>query len=115
MIQIYHEIKEDGKDTNSLSTKTAGVDVSSCDQLTFYVIPNTGSHATHIVTLQFSPEDVDASYQDSTYNIPGTGCLHVSDIQSVAWVRLKVTVKEGAVSTCDLAIDPSRDVKRFCR
>lgn len=114
MIQLYHEIKENGLDTDSTATKTAGVDVKTCSQLTFYVIKNTGAHVNHVVTLQFSPENVNASYQDSQYTITGSGCLHVSDIESVAWVRLKVTTAEGGTSTSDLAIDPSRNVKRFC-
>lgn len=114
MIQLYREIKENNLDTNDTDTKTAGVDVKTCSQLTFYVIKNTGTHVNNIVTLQFSPENVDESYQDSQYTIRGSGCLHVSDIESVAWVRLKVTTAEGGTSTSDLAIDPSRDVKRFC-
>lgn len=109
MIELYHEIKENSLDTNSTATKTAGVDVKTCSQLTFYVIKNTGAHANHVVTLQFSPENVDASYQDSEHTITGSGCLHVNNIESVAWVRLKVTTAEGGDSTCDLAIDPSRN------
>lgn len=114
MIQIYHNIKEDNKDTNNTATTTAGVDVITCDQLTFYVIPGDGAHENHVVTLQFSPEDVDGSYQDSPHTITKGGCLHVNDIESISWARLKVTTPEGAVSTCDLAIDPSRKVRMFC-
>ena len=115
MIEIYNEISETGLDTNSTSTKTAGTDVSTCEEATFYVIAATGAHTTHVVTLQFSHEDVDASYQDSEHTLTGVGCKHVSNIQSVAWMRLKVTTVESGTSTCDMAIDPSRDVRRFCR
>lgn len=113
MTEIYHSQKTTGVDTNAAS-KTAGVDVSNCDQVTIYVNGVTGVHNNHVITVQFSHENVNSSYQNSLHTIAGTGCLQITDIKSVYWMRLLVTTVEGALSTCDLCVDPSRERKRFC-
>lgn len=105
--------KTTGVDTDTNAT-TAGIDVSTCDQVTFYINNVSGAHSNHVITLQFSHEDVAGSYQDSSHTKTGLGCVQVSDIKSVAWIRLKVTTVEGGSSRCDLCVDPSREKRRFC-
>jgi len=115
MTEIYPKGGQKTSVDMNTNATTTGMDTSTCDQVTFYVNGLTGAHANHIVTLQFSHEDVDGSYQNSTHTKTGQGCVQVTDIKSVAWIRLKVTTVEGGVSTADLCVDPSREkAKRFC-
>lgn len=98
----------------SANSVTAGIDVSTCDKLSWYINDSgTTTHDTHVVTLQFSHEDVTASYRDSTYEISGLGCLDALDIESVKWVRARVSTTE-VDSIIDICIDPSRERRRIC-
>lgn len=97
-------------DTNVMNTVTASSDVSTCDQVTFYVTGRTGAHDSHVVTLQFSSDNT--NFHDSPFSITGVGCLQVTDIKSVYYIRLKVTTAEGALSTSEVSFDPSRELKK---
>ena len=113
MIEQYNDEKFSAVDasTNSITT---GIDVSTCDKLSWYVNDSGASpHNTHVVTLQFSHEDVTTSYRDSTHKITALGCLDALDIESVKWVRTKVTTTEIS-SVVDICIDPSRERRRIC-
>jgi len=113
MIEQYNDTKFSAV-LASAASKTNGVNVSTCDKLTWYVNDSGATvHASHVITLQFAFEDVDGSYQDSEHTITGLGCLSALDIESVKWVRAKVTTTE-ATSIVDICFDPSREVKRFC-
>lgn len=114
MIEQYGDQKTSAVDASTNSV-TAGIDVSTCNKLTWY-INDSGStpHVTHVVTLQFSHENADASYRDSAHTITKLGCLSALDIESVKWVRAKVTTVE-ATSLIDICIDPSRERRRLCK
>ena len=100
-ISNFHELKQTGLDANATTT-TNSLDISGATLVIFQVLGISGSHATHVLTLQHSVDD--SNWNDvSGATVTGEGVK--SDVTVVAhFVRLKVTTLEGGVSTVDIII-----------
>ncbi|MBL4891458.1 MAG: hypothetical protein JKX91_06485 [Rhizobiaceae bacterium] len=93
-------IAETGLDADATTT-TSSVIVGDNSLIAIFITANTGTHATHVVTLQISPDG--SNWFDTSHTITGVGQLH--NITCVAIeARAKVTTNEGATSTIDIDI-----------
>ena len=90
-----------GANTDSTATVTTVIDMMRVVNgvITFYVIPKTGTHLVHVVTLQYSPDG--STWRDGSNKITGTGCVDVT-VTAARYIRLKVTTAEGGLSTSDI-------------
>lgn len=89
-----------GLDANSASA-TNELDLGDAKYIGMYVIADTGTHATHVITLQVSPDDT--NWYNTTHTVTGVGFTH-EDMCIGHSVRAKVTTLEGAPSTVDVMI-----------
>lgn len=96
----FSELKETGVDANATST-TASLHVEDNKKVAFHVVAATGTHATHIITLQCSLDN--SNWFDTASTITGLGVVNNVDIIT-HFVRLKVTTNEGGASTVDIII-----------
>ena len=88
-----------GVDANSTSSVTTAIDMDGYFFVGMYVAGATGTHATHIVTLQSSPDGT--TWFDTTHAITGVG----SDTEIncyTNYIRAKVTTAEGGASTVNI-------------
>ncbi len=90
-----------GIDANA-NTVTQSLDMSRARDVSFQVIANTGTHATHVVTLQVSMDDT--NWFTTSLSVTGTGVTSSSFFNVAKFARLKVTTVEGAASTVDLTM-----------
>ena len=89
-------------DTNDNGAVTARLTIpEGATGTTVFVAAKTGTHATHQVTLQGSPNGTDWFNMDTP--ITGIGLLE-HHLCACPILRVKVTVAEGATSTCDIYI-----------
>ncbi len=96
----FAELTQTGLDSNASST-TSSLDISDNEWVAFEAIANTGTHGTHVLTLQCSMDD--SNWTDTASTLTGTGV--VDKVQIIAkFVRLKVTTVESATSTIDVTI-----------
>ena len=84
------------------NTVTQSIDMSSAKDISFQVIANTGTHATHVVKLQVSMDD--SNWFTTSLSVTGTGITSSSFFNIARFARLKVTTVEGAASTVDLTM-----------
>lgn len=100
MTRKFSEHTESGidADTNSVSSS---LEITENDWICYNVLDGSGTHSTHVVTLQCSANNID--WYDTASTITGLGI--VDNVQIGArYVRLKVTTVEGATSTIDILI-----------
>lgn len=98
---MFNEHIETGLDADSTSTVSASLNVAENSYVAWTVVANTGTHGTHVITLQCSLDDTNWASTASTL----TGLGTVDNIQITAkYVRLKVTTRESAASTVDIII-----------
>lgn len=92
---------ETSKNTNSTSTATTGLDISEQKLVAMAVLGTTGAHDNHEVELQCSIDNT--NWFGTGKKITGVG---LKDGISIAarYVRLKVTIAEGATSTVTLVV-----------
>lgn len=97
----FDEVITLGMNTNSSGALTSSLDVREATLIALLVVGKTGTHASHIITLQSSPNDTD--WFDMTDTLTGDGVLH--DVSCACkFIRAKVTTPEGGTSTCDVYI-----------
>ena len=96
----FSELKQTGLDANATTTSTS-LDVQDNENVAFSIVAATGTHATHVVTLQCSLDD--SAWQDTTTTQAGVGVKDNVPI-TTKFVRLKVTTDEGGTSTIDIII-----------
>ena len=87
--------------TNSLTTVTDSIDLNGVvnGAITFFSVADTGTHANHVITLQYSPDN--SNWIDGSKTLLGIGCVEVP-VTAARYVRLKVTTVEGGLSTTDI-------------
>lgn len=91
-----------GVDANNTASVTNGVDSSQADRAIFYVEPNTGTNAAHVLEFQCSHDDT--TYHSITgANLTGVG-YYAFDCKNFNYLRVKVKTAEGGVSTVDVTI-----------
>ena len=90
-------------DTNNNGAVTDSLDIAILPLgiVTTSVISLTGTHATHVITLQTSPDDT-VWFDRNT--IAGSDTCNDCDINAMRYIRAKVTTVEGAASTCKVII-----------
>lgn len=101
MTTNFSELVETGLDANSTSTVTDSLDIKENKKVALSVNGDTGTHNTHIVSLQCSVDDtVWTTMSDSI-----TGESVKNNVEVITrYVRAKVTTAEGGVSTVDICI-----------
>jgi hypothetical protein len=87
-------------DANATSTTTS-LSIIGNYKLGVIVVGATGTHATHVVTLQTSLDD--SVWVDTATTVTGEGRSTLDDVVGL-FARAKVTTNEGAVSTVDITI-----------
>jgi hypothetical protein len=91
---------ETSVNANSTASVSAGTALPTQFEYVFIEVkPNLGTHATHVVTLQWSTDNI--VWGDSNYSITGTGFFYAYKETGPLYYRLKVTTAEGAISTID--------------
>jgi hypothetical protein len=88
-------------DANVLNTVTASIALDDARNVALYTVAASGTHATHVTTLQISPNGTD--WFDTAHTVPGLGFFHDTVCVGTE-VRAKITTAEGAVSTIDIYI-----------
>ena len=96
----FSELIQAGIDANATTTTTT-LHVDDNNKVAFHVVAATGSHATHVITLQCSLDD--SNWFDTSSTITGVGVVTNVDV-STHFVRLKVTTNEGSASTVNIII-----------
>ena len=96
----YSEKDVNGFDTDIVNATSGSLYINGNKTVGVYVHAATGAHATHVITVQISANNID--WFDSTSTITGTGFVEFDTIAQ--YVRIKVTIAEGAVSTCNIKI-----------
>lgn len=95
------EVEAIGFDVNSTSSVTDSIEMEGSSSLGFYVTANTGTNATHVVTLQISMDDT--NWTATAHTVTGAGNIH--NLMCVTrFVRLKCTTAEGSPATVDLVL-----------
>lgn len=89
-----------GADANSTSTVTTALTCSKASRVGVQVVGATGTHGTHVVTLQGSVDG--ANFASLGVTVTGEGIAEVA--AAVSSVRAKVTTAEGATSTVDITV-----------
>lgn len=94
----YDQSSDLAIDANA-STITSAIEIGDTSMIGVYVQSASGTHGTHVLTIQLSPDG--NNWFDSTHTITGLGNLH--EITCVALnARCKITTVEGATSTIDV-------------
>jgi hypothetical protein len=94
-------VNDDAVDANAASTTTP-LDLDQATTIGMSVRAASGTHATHVVTLQLSMDE-GVTYEDTNHTITGIGNIHnVTCLTD--FVRAKVTTLEGAASTVNISI-----------
>ena len=96
----FSEIKQTGLDANATTTSTS-LNVQDNANVVFSIVGASGTHATHVVTLQCSLDD--SAWQDMSSTVTGVGVVDNVPV-TTKFVRLKVTTNEGGTSTIDIII-----------
>jgi len=95
----FSTVTKAGIDTNDNTAVTDALDVRGGNNLAFQVIAKTGTHSTHVITLQVSADKI--TWINSTHTLTGVG-IKDNLTTALCWARLKVTTAESATSTCDV-------------
>jgi len=93
--RLNPETLQETLDTNTNATSSI-IEMVGRKYIGVYVCGITGTHATHIITLQISPNGTD--WFDTADTITGEGYVK-QDLIISDQARVKVTTTEGATST----------------
>ena len=96
----YSEKDIAGFDANVVNATSASLYINGNKTVGVYVHAVTGTHGTHIITIQISANNTD--WFNSTSTVTGTGFVEFDTIAQ--YVRIKATTAEGAASTCNIKI-----------
>ena len=89
-------------DTNDNTDKTVRITLpEGATHTTVFVVGSTGTHATHQVVLQGSPNGT--NWFDLATAITGIDVLE-NHVCTCPILRVKCSVAEGATSTCDIYV-----------
>lgn len=93
-------------DMNDTATVTDSIDTTTAKDgvISFFVNGVSGSHGTHVVSLQYSADD-STWYSSTTNTVTGNGHIDARSPSAGRYVRLKVTTAEGLISTADLYLN----------
>lgn len=101
MATRFSGIAATGLDANDTATVSDALDISENNFVAYSVQTASGTHASHIVTLQCSLDGT--TWHDSTSTLTRTG--FVDNVRTTTrFVRLKISTAEGEASTIDIII-----------
>lgn len=80
---------------------TAALDISGQSDVFLEVVGVTGTHATHVVTMQTSSDGT--VWNDTAVTITGEGIVQTT-VVTARFVRSKVTTDEGSAATANITI-----------
>ena len=86
-----------GIDANA-ATVSPSINTKGALNFAAEVIANTGTSATHVVTVQTSPDD--SNWTDSSVTV-AQATINDNNTTAFRYIRLKVTTLEGGASTVD--------------
>ncbi len=86
-------------DANAASS-TTGLFIGGSTLVGFMISDDTGTHSTHVITLQVSQDGT--TWSSTSTTVTGEGAA--SAAVAFDWIRLLVTTLEGGASTVDIEI-----------
>ena len=89
--------------TNSVGAKTSSVDITAQTLVTWRVIPNSGSHDNHRVSLRGSFDNVTFFPLHST--LEGADVNSVERDLAIGYIKFRVSGAEGSASKVDILIN----------
>ena len=92
-----------GLDLNSTSTVSNIIELGSLRSVGVHVVSVSGTHTTHVLTLQLSP-DGGANWVDTTTTVTGSGKYVSSNTCFATHARVKCSTAQGAAAVCDVYI-----------
>lgn len=95
-----NEHTDSALDANASSTTTP-LKTNGGRYISLFVLDDTGTHATHVITIQISGDGV--NWEDTANTVTGTGSK-VNVLCIAGFVRAKVTTLEGGASTVDVTL-----------
>ena len=96
-----YSLNATGINANSTSSVTAAMTIGDTGHVGLFITGTSGTHGTHKVILQISPDGV--KWFDTTHSVTGLGSFH-DEICTAEEVRAKVSVAEGASSIIEIDI-----------
>ena len=90
--------KSTAVDANA-SSVTAAFNKEGFNNITMFILPVSGTHATHVITLQDSNDGI--NWIDTVYTVTGDNNLK-GKLSTKKYIRAKVTTLEG--STCTVTV-----------
>jgi len=99
-------------DANTVGSATGWIDVETCEGVAVYVGAGNGSHTTHEVVVQMSPDGVlnGGAHEEggAMKKIVAGGHMHIDDAKSISYIRAYVFRAEGSASNIDVHIQGFR-------
>ena len=92
-------------DANSTNSVTVALDIKENMDIAWSVLEQTGSHTTHVLTLQRSTDNVNWGDTNSTITAGTAYTVNVGSSSPVRYIRIKCTTAEGGASTVDIVIN----------
>jgi hypothetical protein len=87
---------------NSTSSASKPVELSTNKSIGVHIVSVSGTHVTHVVTLQLSPNNI--NWVDTTTTATGSDKYMSKNDCFGKYARVKVSTAEGAASVCDISI-----------
>ena len=100
----YTDQKPTSLNANSLNSVTPRLDIKEKTGLAWSVLEKTGSHSTHVLTIQRSTDNINWDNTSSKITA-GTPYQIKTATVNVRYVRVKVTTAEGSASTVEVVIN----------
>ena len=86
-------------DTNNNGATTTSISMHDALYVSLFVKAASGTHSTHVITIQMSPNGTD--WYDTSSTLTGAGKI-TNVLCIAAYVRAKVTTSEPGTSTVDV-------------
>lgn len=86
---------------NSTSTVSDKIELKSLRSVGVHVVSVSGTHTTHVLTLQLSPDD-GTTWCDTTTTVTGSGKYVSNNTCFATHARVKCTTAEGAAAVCNV-------------
>jgi len=93
-----------GLDANNTDSVTDSLDIKENLSVAWSVLEQTGSHSSHVLTLQRSTDNVNWDNTILTITAGTTYVIKTVESVEVRYIRVKVTTAEGGASTVDVII-----------
>lgn len=89
--------------TNNQGSLTTSVDITTQTQIAWRVIPKTGSHANHRVSLRGSLDNV--TFFPMNFTLEGADVMSIQNDFPIGYIKFRVSTAEGSTSTVDIGVN----------